>query len=177
MAFLTTIIIIFIVVAIIYAIYSISSNSDKTSPYVIKGRYVIYLKTGNRFEGEVDYSNPNDYIRYEENTGKPYVIRKKLGMFAFMDKGPEKLYLKNFKQIDYDGYNVIYNNIDMFNEWLSRDLINKEKELIDVKNRLAEKISENAQLQTKLEEELKVRVKQYGDFSKSLPYFPPTRKR
>lgn len=163
MSFLSTTIIIAVFVGIIYGIYKLATGQDAIDPYILKGRFLIDLEKGKRWEIDVDYNNLNDVIRYDDNTKNPYIIRKT----RWRDRGPTRIELKNWWMKDYDGMQLFLNNINVISATMANLLTEKEEKIIELENKNAFLFNRVIEVENKLKDELKTQIDLHKDMKEA----------
>ena len=132
------------------------AQSDPTKSFILKPTAYMHLKRGIRFDLEEDIMNPDSLIKYDLNTNQPYVIRR-TGAF---DKGDKKIPLEEGKYMDFDfiGFRIILDGIDALNAQLIDDIVDKDRQILNLTNMTASQEGRILDLENKLEDVLGKRV-------------------
>jgi len=150
-----------IFIFIIYLIVRKITNSSNPNEGTYKNKTLIRLKKGVARDLEVNYNDPNKTIDHDENTGEPYVNRKR----GFMDKGDLKIPLTkdNYVVFEYPGWTLVLDEIDTISKVVAQKLIDNERKIIDMYNLLGLKDERIIELETKMEDIMNEKIKQHKD--------------
>ena len=154
MAF-TTIVIVGIIIFIIFIAIRGVATRGKIDAGLYKNVAYVNWDTGVTCDIDIDYSNPAAIIRYDVETGKPYILRK-AGNF---DKGDKKVWLGFFEKKEYHGWTFILDGIDSLHKDLKKLLEQLTSENQMQKGLLSEKDARILILEGKIEAEFEKKIK------------------
>lgn len=152
-------------ILIIYLIVKKITSSSNPNEGSYKNKTIIKLRDGIARDLEINYNNPNKTIDHDENTSEPYVNRKR----GFLDNGEQKIKLEkdNFVVFEFPGWTLVIDQIDSINKFVAQKLLDNERIIIDLQNKVGIKNERIIELETKMEDVFKERIKQHKDMKEA----------
>ena len=146
---------VWVAIAIIgfFIIRGLMTNSRNNSGFY-KPVHAVDLLTGEVTDIDVDYMNPENEIKWDPQTSKPYLTRQ----FGFMKTGDKRYWLGKYFRKDFSGWKLYINNVGELDTFYLDRLMKLETSDIKKDNLIAEKEARIVELETKISEVLGARV-------------------
>jgi len=162
-----------IVICVVVLIFYFMRKSKATSGYAYKHNVLIDLETGFECPLAVDYSNPDDLIKYDPNTQEAFVRREK----SMFDKADDRIKLGDDywdSKERYSGWRVIFKNIKVINEFILQEAQKWRRKWLDLKAELDVIKAENLKLKAFVKGTVKENLELMTDTHKEMiTYYDP----